>query len=103
MTPNPLGDATTTVHISNLHCSSCVDAIQECLSVLDPPPLSVEVSIVLQTVRVYHHHALSPTTIAQAIEDAGFDVVDADPGPSRLSASERHRRHLEECSQCTGF
>ncbi|KAL1694407.1 hypothetical protein GGG16DRAFT_47019 [Schizophyllum commune] len=100
MTPNPLGDATTTVHISNLHCSSCVDAIQECLSVLDPPPLSVEVSIVLQTVRVYHHQALSPTTIAQAIEDAGFDVVDADPGPSRLSASERHRRHLEECSQC---
>uniref|UniRef100_D8PPD2 HMA domain-containing protein n=1 Tax=Schizophyllum commune (strain H4-8 / FGSC 9210) TaxID=578458 RepID=D8PPD2_SCHCM len=100
MTPNPLGDATTTVHISNLHCSSCVDAIQECLSVLDPPPLSVEVSIVLQTVRVYHHQALSPTTIAQAIEDAGFDVVDADPGPSRLSATERHRRHLEECSQC---
>ncbi|KAL1730664.1 E1-E2 ATPase-domain-containing protein [Schizophyllum commune] len=100
MTPNPLGDATTTVHISNLHCSSCVDAIQECLSVLDPPPLSVEVSIVLQTVRVYHHQALSPTTISQAIEDAGFDVVDADPGPSRLSASERHRRHLEECSQC---
>ncbi|KAL1747492.1 E1-E2 ATPase-domain-containing protein [Schizophyllum fasciatum] len=100
MSANPLGDATTTVHISNLHCSSCVDAIQECLSVLEPAPLSVEVSIVLQTVRVYHEQDLHPAAIAQAIEDAGFDVVDADPGPSRLSAAERQRRHLEECAQC---
>ncbi|TRM67629.1 E1-E2 ATPase-domain-containing protein [Schizophyllum amplum] len=100
MISNPLGDATTTVHIANLHCSSCVDAIHECLSRLDPPPLSVEVSVVLQTVRVYHHQALAPATVAGAIEDAGFDVLDADPGPSRLSDAERQRRHLLECAQC---
>ncbi|KAJ7129708.1 E1-E2 ATPase-domain-containing protein [Mycena epipterygia] len=100
MPENPLGDHLTTVHVSNLHCGSCVITIQHALASLDPPPLSVEVSVVSQTVTVHHLDALSPDTIQSAIHDAGFDVPqlqDPQPGPSK----QRHQAHVQQCTLCS--
>ncbi|KAF7355276.1 putative copper-transporting ATPase HMA5 [Mycena sanguinolenta] len=97
MGTNPLGDRLTTIHVSNLHCGSCVITIQDALESLSPPPLSVDVSVVLQTVSVHHLSLLSPDDIQAAILDAGFDVdlPQTDPGTSK-----RHEKHLQHCLLC---
>ncbi|KAJ7744453.1 E1-E2 ATPase-domain-containing protein [Mycena maculata] len=96
MAENPLGDRLTTIHVSNLHCGSCVITIQDALASLSPPPLSVEVSVVSQTVTVHHRDLLSPDTIQSTILDAGFDVPQLDPsGPSK-----QHRKHVQQCTLC---
>lgn len=92
---NPLGDCVTTIQISNLHCGSCVHTIEEALSALIPAPLSVEVSIVLQSVTVHHHSSLPSSSIQAAILDAGFDIA---RGP--FAPEERRHRHLEQCNLC---
>ncbi|KAJ7095363.1 E1-E2 ATPase-domain-containing protein [Mycena belliarum] len=95
---NPLGDRSTTVNVSDLHCGSCVITIQSALASLSPPPLSVEVSVVSQTVTVHHLHALSSDAIQAAILDAGFDVPqlrDHGPGPSK-----RREKHVQQCTLC---
>jgi copper ion binding protein len=84
----------TTIHVSNLHCGSCVVTIQDALASLLPPPTFVDVSVVLQTVTVHHLQTLSPDSIQAAILDAGFDV-DQDPGTSK-----RHEKHLQQCTLC---
>ncbi|KAJ7904474.1 hypothetical protein B0H14DRAFT_2328013 [Mycena olivaceomarginata] len=84
----------TTIHVSNLHCGSCVVTIQDALASLSPPPIFVDVSVVLQTVTVHHLQTLSPDSIQAAILDAGFDV-DQDPGTSK-----RHEKHLQQCTLC---
>ncbi|KAJ7276355.1 HAD-like domain-containing protein [Mycena haematopus] len=94
---NPLGDRVTTVHVSNLHCGSCVITIQDALASLSPPPLSVDVSVVLQTVTVHHLQALSPDDIQATILDAGFDVDLPQPDPG---TSKRHETHLQQCILC---
>jgi Cu+-exporting ATPase len=98
MPENPLGDRVTNIHVSNLHCGSCVLTIQHALSRLEPQPLSVEVSVVSQTVTVNHLRALSLDAIQSAIVDAGFDVPqlhDVEPGPSK-----RRQTHLQQCTLC---
>ncbi|KAI0952212.1 hypothetical protein AcW1_004372 [Taiwanofungus camphoratus] len=107
---------TTTVFVSNLHCSSCVSTIQDALSLLSPAPISTDVSVVTQTVTVNHPVDLSPVSIKTAIDEAGFDIVatpiDTDERPP-LSSSLSHsfsllpalltgksRRHFEQCAQC---
>jgi P-type Cu+ transporter len=78
---------------------------------LSPPPLSVDVSIISQSVTVRHHPGLSPTLIESTIEDAGFDIASApklEGSPQALnvphSASElvlhRRNKHLNQCTSC---
>jgi Cu+-exporting ATPase len=110
---NGTADAITSViRISNLHCSSCVHVIQETLAVLSPRPLSVQVSIVSQSITVNHFVALAPRSIQDALDDAGFEVWEAPgvPGrwdhlpPSLLSALQAGKRtkHLLQCGSCRG-
>lgn len=100
MPENPLGEQLTTVHVSNLHCGSCVITIQHALASLDPPPLSVEVSVVSQTVTVHHLDALSPDAIQSAILDAGFDVPQFQD-PQQGSSKQRHQAHVQQCTLCS--
>ncbi|THV08567.1 heavy metal translocatin [Dendrothele bispora CBS 962.96] len=101
-----LGDRVSVIHISNLHCSSCVKTIEDTLSILKPPPKTVEVSIVLQSVKVYHPVTLPLDTIRDAIVDSGFDVVsDSSSDSSIISAAGslskgRQAKHLEQCILC---
>ncbi|KAF8195942.1 heavy metal translocatin [Mycena galopus ATCC 62051] len=95
---NPLGDRLTTIHVSNLHCGSCVVTIQDALAALSPQQITaVEVSVVLQSVTVHHLETLSADDIQAAILDAGFDVdlPQNDPGTSK-----RHETHLQQCTLC---
>ncbi|KAJ7700064.1 hypothetical protein B0H17DRAFT_1253904 [Mycena rosella] len=98
MAGNPLGDRLTTIHVSNLHCGSCVLTIQRALASLSPPPLSVEVSVVSQTVTVHHFDALFPDAIHSAIHDAGFDVPEL--GEPEPSSSKRQVTHVQQCTLC---
>ncbi|KAJ7179210.1 heavy metal translocatin [Mycena filopes] len=93
--PSPLGDKSTTVHVSNLHCGSCVITIQQALALLQPPPISVEVSIVSQTVTVHHLAPLSSDDIHNAILDAGFDVDLPQVDPSE-HAADAQGTHLQQ-------
>lgn len=120
----------TTFLIPNLHCPTCVSKIESTLSSLRPAPDSVRVSIVSHTVTVRHSRSLSLATIAQALDDAGYEIFDVVPDldspppdlplnlqqglepPSfeqalsrwRSHASEvevnKRRRHLETCQHC---
>ncbi|KAI0315980.1 heavy metal translocatin [Amylostereum chailletii] len=98
---NEHGGFTTTVFISNLHCSSCVQTIEETLSCLDPQPTSVQTSIVSQSVTVQHPQQLSYASIKAAIEDAGFDIATQPiAGPSKPPTGSRGARHVEQCTMC---
>ncbi|KAJ5084987.1 hypothetical protein N7532_009758 [Penicillium argentinense] len=65
---------TTTFLLSNLHCASCVSNIEEALFRLVPRPISVDPSIVSQTVTVRHHPSLPESTLSKALRDAGFNI-----------------------------
>ena len=87
---------------------SCVHTIQDTLQVLVPSPYSIHVSILSQCVTVHHPTGLSPLTITEAIQDAGFDIGDT-AGTSQLRSSDtpdsssRSRKaavHLEQCQFC---
>ncbi|KAH5136588.1 hypothetical protein HBH70_120810 [Parastagonospora nodorum] len=65
---------TTTCFISNLHCPSCVDAIQACLYALDPRPEDIVVSIVSHSVVVRHAAFLAIDDISASLEAAGFEI-----------------------------
>ena len=60
---------TTTIFISNLHCLSCVDSIEESLRALELPPQSISHSIVVR-----HKASLPVKHISEALELAGFEV-----------------------------
>jgi Cu+-exporting ATPase len=66
---------TTSFLLSNLHCPSCVSNIENALFALHPKPLSVSASIVSSWVTVRHDLSLSPITLRDALEDAGFEVI----------------------------
>ncbi|KAI0698531.1 hypothetical protein C8T65DRAFT_522745, partial [Cerioporus squamosus] len=111
--PAESSEVTTTIFVSNLHCGSCVQTIQDALSSLSPPPSSVDVSIVTQSVTVQHPRALSPETLKATIDEAGYDILTTPTteGPSpthpQLSWSARvshmilprQKRHLDNCAQ----
>ncbi|KAF9476123.1 heavy metal translocatin [Pholiota conissans] len=95
-------DTRTTVLISNLHCGSCVQTIEDSLSALSPPPTSVQVSIVSQSVSYHCPKGLSPNTVQITLENAGFDIFTG-PFPSLGSgntSSDRHRKHKQQCILC---
>lgn len=83
------------------------------LSTLTPPPYSVDVSIVLQSVRVRHDPGLSQKAIGLAIETAGFDIEsptpqDSPPANKQESLSQsilnslsaKQSKHIAQCSLC---
>ncbi|RDB22706.1 putative copper-transporting ATPase HMA5 [Hypsizygus marmoreus] len=100
----PLDERITVAHISNIHCDSCTKTIDQYLATLSPPPLSVVVSVVQQLVTVTHLKSLSPSSILNALLDAGFDVLrptgSASSIPADSSSLVRHRKHLEHCIRC---
>lgn len=81
---------------------------------LDPPPYSVDVSIVIQSVKVRHTFKLDKRAIELAIEDAGFDIEPATSlHDSFVEAGEKilyngvstlftpkQEKHLAQCSVC---
>ncbi|KAL5530579.1 hypothetical protein ACEPAF_6837 [Sanghuangporus sanghuang] len=100
----------TTILISNLHCSSCVNTIRDTLLALSPPPTSISTSIVSQTVSVEHDQTLSADTIQLALDEAGFDLVSTPELRSyRIGRSSSHfsdvisrkrQKHTEQCLLC---
>ncbi|KAJ7180049.1 E1-E2 ATPase-domain-containing protein [Mycena crocata] len=96
MAEKPLEDCVTTVHVSNLHCGSCVLTIERALGSLEPPPSSVSVSIVSQTVTVHHSRTLPTDAVHLAILEAGFDVPEEDASGS----SKRRQKHVQQCALC---
>ncbi|KAJ4478056.1 E1-E2 ATPase-domain-containing protein [Lentinula aciculospora] len=97
----------TVVHISNLHCSSCVQTIERILSELTPSPSTVETSVVLQSVKVYHDPGLSAASIRNTLAEWAFDVVS--DSTSDLSVtynkrssllSGRNSKHIQNCRLC---
>lgn len=65
---------TTTCFIANLHCPSCIEAIRDSLSALQPAPESTAVSIVAHSVVIRHSPFLSAPEILGALEATGFEV-----------------------------
>ncbi|KAJ3830533.1 E1-E2 ATPase-domain-containing protein [Lentinula raphanica] len=101
------GERITVVHLSNLHCSSCVQTIERALGQLTPPPSVVETSIVLQSVKVYHDPKLSVAAIRNTLADCAFDVVSDSTSdlaatlnqrPSLLSG--KSLKHIQNCKLC---
>ncbi|KAF5393831.1 hypothetical protein D9757_000032 [Collybiopsis confluens] len=93
----------TVVHISNLHCSSCVQTIKDTLAELVPPPSAVEISIVLQSVKVFHDSILTSTSIRSAILDVGYDVVSDSTSDLSVTLNKRptkQTKHVEHCKLC---
>ncbi|KAG1820206.1 heavy metal translocatin [Suillus subaureus] len=101
----------TTISVANLHCSSCVNTINEVLFSLSPPPTRVDVSIVHQSVTVEHATTAPTHTIHCMLEDAGFDVSHPDASSSEhvlsraargmsTMLSEKRRKHIQHCSSC---
>ncbi|KAF9062165.1 heavy metal translocatin [Rhodocollybia butyracea] len=107
MVSAPDAERITIVHISNLHCSSCVQTIEETLAKLSPPPSTVEISVVLQSVKVYHEPALSHAAIRDAIINAGFDVVSESTSDLSVTLNKRPpipsgktSKHFQQCKLC---
>ena len=64
----------TTIFISNLHCPTCVDSIQQSLSALDPVPELISHSIISHSVVLRHPPGLSASRIAEVLEAAAFEI-----------------------------
>ena len=92
---------------------SCVQTIEGVLSTLTPPPHSVNVSIVLQSVRVRHNPELVREAIELAIENAGFDIESHAPRRSLAASRQesfsqsisnfftaKQSKHIAQCSRC---
>ncbi|KAF2705134.1 heavy metal translocatin [Pleomassaria siparia CBS 279.74] len=65
---------TTTLFISNLHCPSCLENIQESLGALDPAPEFISFSIVSHSIILRHTASLPVDDISASLEAAGFEI-----------------------------
>ncbi|KAJ7207170.1 E1-E2 ATPase-domain-containing protein [Mycena pura] len=79
--------------------TDCVITIELALAALNPPPVSVDVSVVSQAVSIRHIDALSLGAIQSAILDAGFDV---DVPQTDGESFDRHQKHVQQCVLCRG-
>jgi Cu+-exporting ATPase len=107
------GSRQTTILVNNLHCPSCVVNIEETLSALDPPPLSISTSIVLHDIKIVHLDKLSTSRIIRALADAAFEIDSVLPpsdsedfklhDASRLNPRETYlqKLHAQKCDECT--
>ncbi|KAF2085646.1 heavy metal translocatin [Saccharata proteae CBS 121410] len=64
----------TTFFISNLHCSSCVQSIDDALRALAPRPSHLHYSILSHSVTVTHSPSLTTDLLSKSLEDAGFEI-----------------------------
>ncbi|KAK5725142.1 hypothetical protein LTS12_027485, partial [Elasticomyces elasticus] len=78
--------------VADIHCASCISSIEEIVLGLHPRPVSVEVSNVTHSVSVEHDSALSTSTIAKALAEAGYPVEDFGP-QSLLGRPFSHELH----------
>ncbi|WVQ96615.1 hypothetical protein IAU59_003720 [Kwoniella sp. CBS 9459] len=62
----------TTLSIEGMTCASCVNSITSALR-SDPSVLDVNINLLGSSGVVRHRSSLSPETVVEAIEDAGFD------------------------------
>ncbi|PVH99512.1 heavy metal translocatin [Periconia macrospinosa] len=73
--PSPGADILiTTIFISNLHCPSCIESIEESLSAISPAPASVSCSVASHSVTLRHNTTLAVDQITGSVEAAGFEV-----------------------------
>lgn len=86
-----------------------MSTIQDVLSRLSPPPLSINTSIVSQTVSVEHDQGLDPQVIKDALDEAGFDLVTTPvldsyklrrSSLSHIMSARKKEKHAEQCSLC---
>jgi len=70
-----------------MHCPSCVAHIKDVLFSLQPSPIAVSPSLLSSWVTVQHNSSLSAKDIANALEDAGFDIYDVTADPEPLQAA----------------
>ncbi|KIK52304.1 hypothetical protein GYMLUDRAFT_251345 [Collybiopsis luxurians FD-317 M1] len=97
------GEQVTIIHISNIHCSSCVETIERTLAELVPPPSTVDISIEQQLVKVLHDVQLSAPVIRDAIIDVGFDVISdstSDPSTALNQQPDGTSKHVDQCRFC---
>jgi heavy metal translocating P-type ATPase len=59
-----------------MHCPSCVSHIKDTIFSLRPRPISISPSLLSSLVTVQHDSSLSIQDIADALENAGFDIYD---------------------------
>jgi P-type Cu+ transporter len=101
------------VGLTNTASPSCVRTIEDVLSTLTPSPYSIDVSVVLQSVRVRHNAELNRGTIELAIKDAGFDIENSTPQDASVTIKQealsqnlpstfpaKQRKHIAQCSFC---
>lgn len=65
---------TTTLFISNLHCPSCIEVIQDSLNGFPSVPEFISYSIVSHSVVLRHSTSLAAQDIAATLEAAGFEL-----------------------------
>lgn len=86
----PPPHVTTSLLISNLHCSSCSQTINEILSQLSPAPYRISTSILDRSITITHSGALQTKDIYRALVAAEFEVdsvqiMGSGTGPGRSS------------------
>ena len=98
----------------SLHCPSCIPSAKSALSRLSIDPVSVEVSVTQQSVKVTSPRGVSRSEMCAALYDAGFDVenesgdyvLSSSPSsllPAAFHLPKRRSRHLRTCMRCTGL
>lgn len=100
------------INLNSIHCPSCVPSIKSALSRLSIDPVSVEVSVTQQSVKVTSPpHGVSRSEMYTALYDAGFDVENefgdyiqsashSSLVPAMFYLRKRKRRHLRTCNAC---
>ncbi|KAE9970719.1 hypothetical protein EG327_010168 [Venturia inaequalis] len=64
----------TTIFISNLHCPTCVERIQQLLYALNLDLHDISISIINHCVTFHHHSSTRVTDITEALDAAGFEI-----------------------------
>lgn len=64
----------TTIFISNLHCPTCVERIQQLLHGLGLELDDISISIITHSVTLHHHPSTKVTDITEALDFAGFEI-----------------------------
>ena len=112
---------TSTFHVNNIHCQSCVSYVKDILNPL-PNLVSIDISIADHTIRIQHQGSSTTSTILKELQDAAFDVehVKVCDGPgsvineydttrqisktprwsSTLFMPKAQRKHIENCNAC---
>jgi Cu+-exporting ATPase len=69
-----LPSSITTIFISNLHCPTCVERIEESLRGLGLEPIDISISIITHSVTIQHKSSTNTKDITEALDAAGFEI-----------------------------